>query len=328
MENVDSEKSSNQASVHHDIFVDLEHNYRATHPIGWWSALVGPLVITALVLLAVFLFQGIEYVNSYLGAAMTAFVFLGRFVILLGGEEPAADAPWYAQFVEYLDAKNLCVMLTYMDVMVAMFVAFHMGIVFRIPWIGPRIADMVSDGDFILKKQPWIRRVAFIGLVCFVVFPTSTTGSVGGSIFGRLLGMRRWRVVTAILLGSILGNGLMLVFAEQISKYVQEDNWWMKIAGVMAMVVAFFLFERKFRSLKNHYLAEEEAKREEVNRGLGKNTENSAAPAAPQNDGVGQTNLDSVEQSRDEVGDNGASIKPTQASSGKEHRSESASRKA
>ena len=107
----------------------------------------------------------------------------------------------------------------------ALFVAFHMGVVFRIPFVGPKIASMVSDGQFILRKQPWIRRAAFIGLVVFVVFPTSTTGSVGGSIFGRILGMKRWRVVTAILCGSLLGNGLMLVFSEQLSKAFQRCSW-------------------------------------------------------------------------------------------------------
>jgi len=148
-------------------------------------------------------------------------------------------------------------MLTYMDVMVAMFVAFHLGIIFRIPWVGPRIEDIVSDGHFILRKQPWIRRAAFIGLVCFVIFPTSTTGSVGGSIFGRLLGMKRWRVVTAILVGSILGNGVMLLFSQQISQYIDGDNWWLRIIGVAGMIIALFLFERKFRSLKNEYMAQE-----------------------------------------------------------------------
>jgi uncharacterized membrane protein len=160
-------------------------------------------------------------------------------------------------FLKYLNAPNLFVMLTYLDVMVAMFVAFHMGVIFRIPWVGPRIEDIVSDGHFILRKQPWIRRAAFIGLICFVIFPTSTTGSVGGSIFGRLLGMKRWRVVTAILIGSILGNGLMLLFSQQISQYIDGDSWLLRITGVVGMIVALFLFERKFRRLKNEYMAQE-----------------------------------------------------------------------
>lgn len=255
VENIKSDKSNDHHDEIFDAFDDLEKNYRHTHPFGWWMALVGPVVITAVLLGLVVVLRGPEFALSYIGAAGTAFFLLGRFIIILGQTDPDPES-W--GFLAYLNAPRLFLMLTYMDVMVAMFVAFHMGIVFRIPWVGPRIEDIVSDGHFILKKQPWIRRAAFIGLVCFVIFPTSTTGSVGGSIFGRLLGMKRWRVVTAILVGSVLGNGLMLLFSSQISQYVSGDSWALRITGVVAMIVALFFFERKFRRLKNEYLAQEQ----------------------------------------------------------------------
>lgn len=261
MEKVESEPLNKHSLGLDDPEVDFEEIYRHDHPIAWWLALVGPVVITAIVLGLVYLFQGIDVVYSYLGAAATAFFVLGRFVILIGQTEPSVDAAWFVKYTEHLDSRNLFVMLTYLDTMVAMFVAFHMGIVFKIPWLGPRIRDIVSDGEFILRKQPWIRRTAFLGLVIFVIFPTSTTGSIGGSIFGRLLGMKRWRVVVAILIGSILGNGLMLLFSEQISKYVQNDSWTLRLTGVAAMVIALFLFERKFRRIKNEHYAQEELNR-------------------------------------------------------------------
>lgn len=261
MEKVESEQpKQNQVGGHHES-EDFEELYRHDHPIAWWLALVGPIVITAGILGLVYVFQGADAVYSYLAAAATAFFILGRFIILIGQNEPSADAAWFVKYTEHLDARNLFMMLTYLDTMVAMFVAFHMGIVFRLPWVGPRIKDIVSDGQFILRKQPWIRRTAFMGLVFFVIFPTSTTGSVGGSIFGRLLGMKRWRVVVAILFGSILGNGLMLLFSEQISKYVKNDSWTLRITGVAAMIIALFLFERKFRRIKNEHLAQEELNR-------------------------------------------------------------------
>lgn len=257
MDNVESKQINVTQALdesYHDSFSDLEKDYRHSHPVAWWLALTGPVLITAVVLGMIYFVRGHEAVYSYLAAAATAFFAFGRFIILLGANEPNEES-W--GFLKYLDAQNLFMMLTYMDVIVAMFVAFHMGIVFRLPWVGPKIRDIVSDGHFILQKQPWIRRAAFVGLVGFVIFPTSTTGSVGGSIFGRLLGMHRWRVVLAILVGSLLGNGLMLAFSKQISQYVSNDSWWLRIGGVVAMVVALFFVERQFRRLKNEYLAQE-----------------------------------------------------------------------
>ncbi len=239
----------------HATLLDIEKDYRHDHRIAWWLALLGPFVITAVVLGFIYLVQGPKVVFSYLGAAASAFFIFGRFIILIGSQD--ANLGEGPVFLKHLDARNLFMMLTYFDVMVALFVSFHMGIIFRLPVVGPRIADMVTDGQFILKKQPWIRRAAFFGLVSFVIFPTSTTGSIGGSIFGRLLGMKRFRVVLAILIGSLLGNGLMLLFSKQLAKSGFGDNWAFRIGGVAAMLVALFLFEKKFRSLKEFYVAQE-----------------------------------------------------------------------
>jgi len=239
----------------HASLLDFEKDYRHDHRIAWWMALVGPFLLTAILLGFIYLIQGPKVALSYVAAAASAFFLFGRFIILMGAQEAnVADAPL---FLKHLEPRNLFMMLTYLDVMVALFVAFHMGIIFRLPVIGPKIADMVTDGQFILRKQPWIRRAAFFGLVGFVIFPTSTTGSIGGSIFGRLLGMHRLRVVLAILAGSVLGNGLMLMFSKQIAKSGLGDNWALRISGVMAMLFALFLFEKKFRSLKEFYVAQE-----------------------------------------------------------------------
>ena len=239
----------------HASLQDFEKDYRHDHKLSWWLALVGPFVITAILLGCIYLIQGADVAVSYVWATATAFLLLGRFIILLGAQD--ADPAEGFGFLKHLDARNLFMMLTYLDVMVALIVAFHMGIIFRLPIIGPKLASMVTDGQFVLRKQPWIRRAAFGGLVGFVIFPTSTTGSIGGSIFGRLLGMNRFRVVLAILVGSVMGNGLMLLFSKQLAKSGLGDNWAFRISGVIAMLFALFLCEKKFRSLKEFYVAQE-----------------------------------------------------------------------
>ena len=257
-----SKKTSDPAASVEEAYaslLDFEKDYRHEHRLAWWLALVGPVIVTLVVLGAIYLVQGPKVAFGYVAAAVSAFLLFGRFIILIGAQgAEGADLDGGARgFLEHLNARSLFMMLTYLDVMVAVFVAFHMGIVFRLPVVGPKIAEMVTDGQFILRKQPWIRRAAFGGLVFFVIFPTSTTGSIGGSIFGRLLGMHRFRVVLAILTGSFLGNGLMLMFSKQLAKSGLGDNWGLRIGGVLAMVFALFLFERKFRRLKEFYVAQE-----------------------------------------------------------------------
>ena len=243
--------------------------------IVWWAALVGPSVATGVALLLIYLTVGWAKAIAFFVAALTAFFVMGRFIILMGdgtpSEEPAGFflIRWFESYcLEQLDASQLFLMLTWLDMMVAIFVAFHMAILFRVPLLGQKLRDLVSDGRFVLAKQPWIRRAAFSGLIFFVIFPTSTTGSIGGTIFGRLLGMTRARVLIAIFMGSVLGNGVMLIGARFFNEYLSGDNIWLKLGGVMAIVFALFFFERKIRGLKRKYLAEEEEGRKEKERVL------------------------------------------------------------
>ena len=86
--------------------------------------------------------------------------------------------------------------------------------------------------------------------------------------------MKRWRVVVAILVGSILGNGLMLIFSKQIAKY--SDNWMLKLFGVILMIVVLFVVERKFQRMKAEYMAQEE-----LNEKLEQRSENASPSDAP-----------------------------------------------
>ena len=149
-------------------------------------------------------------------------------------------------------------MVTYMDVLVALFVAFNMGILFRLPWLGPKLALVAADAQFILKIQPWMRNATFLGLTAFVMFPTSTTGSIGGSVLGRLLGLTRLQTLTAIFTGSVLGNGLMFVFSERLKplKQLLQDSMTAKIVGVIAVIVLIMAIDRWFRAVKRKYKIE------------------------------------------------------------------------
>ncbi|MEC9093569.1 MAG: small multi-drug export protein [Planctomycetota bacterium] len=217
----------------------------------WWVSFLGPWLAGLIILAAVFLINGSAGLTNLGIAAAATFLMLGRFVILFGGEEPITVTE---EIAFHMSSESLFVMLTIMDFLVAFFVAFHMDVLFRMPILGRKLAEMVSDGRFILKHQPWIRNIAFAGLVLFVIFPSSTTGSIGGSIFGRLLGMKRVRVVSAILIGSLMGNGLMYILAGWISQYISNDNLWLKLGGVLGMIVVLFISERYYRSLKTKYL--------------------------------------------------------------------------
>ncbi|GJQ30221.1 MAG: hypothetical protein HBSAPP03_21050 [Phycisphaerae bacterium] len=186
--------------------------FRTDAPLAWWVTLVGPFVMSALMLAYAAMDRGVEFMVKLLGNVAFTFFVLGRFAILAAGDASAADTALR------LTRFEAFVMVTWMDMFVACMLIFHGGLMFRIPKLGPRLAALREDAEFVLHEHPWMRRFTFIGLSVFVAFPIAATGSVAGSIFARLLGLTRVSGFLAICAGSVLGNALMFVGNKALSK--------------------------------------------------------------------------------------------------------------
>ena len=240
-----------------DSFEEFDVHFRQHHPVSWAATLFGPGILTVIILAIIWIVAGWKKVITFLVAEMITFFVLGRFVILGGSSD--------YESVNSLTPLELFMMVTYLDLLVAFTFIFHMGILFRIPIVGKKVGSLVIDGKFILDKQPWMKRMAFFGLIAFVIFPTSTTGSIGGSIFGRLLGLTRLYTFIAIAIGSVIGNGIMLLLAGQISNFVDVNNIWYKIVGALIVICLVVLIEWRYRVLKKKYLAENKQSTQQQN---------------------------------------------------------------
>ena len=248
LENLDASATSFRDALIKS-FSSFERQFHQKYPLAWWTALLGPFLLTALILVLIGSIYGWGMSQNFLVSGFTTFFFFGRFAIAGAGALPGIQ----------LSPTQAFWMLTYMDVMVALFVTFHMGILFRLPWVGAKIGALVYDGKFILDRYRWMKRIAFVGLIVFVIFPTSTTGSIGGSIFGRLLGLGRTWTLLGIACGSMLGNLLMLWIGESIQHYIDPNNIWTKIGSLAVVVVVMVLIETRYRQLKKRYQASKES---------------------------------------------------------------------
>lgn len=227
-----------------DSFLAFEKNYYRHHFGLWFATLVGPLVVTTTVLGVLYFLTTPAYCWRLVHAACWSFVLLGRFTILTSGSLgiPATHLYW---------------MVTYQDVMVALVFAFHIGFIYRLPWLGPRIAELSVDSEFILDHQPWMKRLTFLGLLAFVAFPLSATGSVGAAIFGRLLGLSRWAIFWGSAIGAVLGNTAMLFLNQSLVALfpqMQEDPI-IKWGGIPIVLLIILILERRYRRMKKAYLS-------------------------------------------------------------------------
>jgi uncharacterized membrane protein len=224
-----------------------EDGFRQRHPVAWAVTLYGPFALTAALLALLWAWAGWSFTWRIATSTVLALWVFGRFIILGGAEGPLHDIDGA------LSSAQLFALITYLDTMVALVLAFHIGFLFRLPWIGPRIAALVIDGQFILKSHPWMKRMTFVGLVAFVCFPLAATGSVGGSIFGRLLGMSRIMTFMGILAGSLLGNGIMYYFSETLNRWIDKDHPAIHYGGFAVIVVIVVLLERRYQKMRSEF---------------------------------------------------------------------------
>ncbi|WP_442508606.1 small multi-drug export protein [Novipirellula sp. SH528] len=221
-----------------------ETAFRREYPIVWWLTLLGPLVLTASVVFFVWKIAGPRVVWRLISTSVATFFFFGKFVILGGSDGDLLDA------ANFFTAEQLFLIVLYMDVMTGCLLVFHLGFLFKLPMVGEKLNELVQDGNFILKSNRWMKRATFLGLVAFVMFPLAATGSVGGSIFGRLLGLGRLATLIGIVVGSILGGGLMYFGSELITRYVGRDNPLLMVGGITVVAAILYLLNYRYRQLK------------------------------------------------------------------------------
>lgn len=231
-----------------ELLVAREHEFNLTFrqraPVIWWTTLVGPFLATGVLLAVLGALYGGAFVRRLVAIGLATGFLLGRFVIL-GGDDPEI-----VEAQRFLSRLELTLMVIWLDLMTASVLAFHSGFLFKLPWIGRRLAGLVEDGQFILKLNPWMRRATFAGLVAFVMFPLAATGSVGGSIFGRLLGLSRAATFAAVMVGSVLGSSVVYFGAGMLGRYIDRNNPWMLVSGAVVIVGIIYLLNSRYQRMK------------------------------------------------------------------------------
>ncbi len=238
--------------------VHYGENLKATNPTLWWGTLLGPAGFTLLALVAAWFMRGWEFMVNLAISAVMMFFGLGRAVLLLGrdGSTLPENLPTWQKFAAGMTTLELSILIIWMDTLVAFIMVFHASFIYRIPKVGPAMLAVQEDGQFILSRHPWFRRFAWLGLVAFVTFPFAATGSVGGSIVGRLLGISRWGTLSAVVVGSLVSTLIVYVFASQLQKQgVNADNPWSLIGGIAVVVALAALVNWRYQVTKRRWAA-------------------------------------------------------------------------
>lgn len=217
-----------------------------------YSGLSVPVATSVLLLSLVFFFFGGDATLELFTTALATATVAGKFIVLRGlHQEGFLDSPF-----------KLAILVIYMDLLVASIAVYNIGVLYKIPRLGKKIEAMQENGKGILERNPWMRKVTFFGIIAFVTFPLSGTGAIGGSMFGRLLGLSKRKTMLGIAIGACLGAfamaGLAHFFGEQMETI--QGNPVFLVGGIAVLGFVIWWMIRNSRRASQRRLAEAEEK--------------------------------------------------------------------
>ena len=209
--------------------------------------LLGPIVLTALLLWGVSLLFSPRIASELLVISAASLLWAGTTVIL---------APAVLGTTIHLGTWDIAVWMIWMNAAAAYLYAYNLDLLEKIPVIGPYLRRARRNARASLEHHPWIRRLAEFGVAVFVLSPLPGSGQLGGCFIGRVLGLPRRTVFLVVTLAGVSVAVLYALFGNYIQGILDhaEIGVWVRVCGAVGiLVLCWFLF----RLLK--YLGREEA---------------------------------------------------------------------
>jgi uncharacterized membrane protein len=205
--------------------------------------------------LGFFIGIGILFLYYPWQTALTLFTLMIAYMVPPAGKETIIP---FGILVWGLNWIVVSLVITFIDMIAALFLVWNFDYAKKIPLLGPWIRNFERDNANIMKEKKWLQGLTYIGLVFFVFVPLQGTESVGGSVLGRILGLRPWTVFSAILVGSItgslatayiamsIGTALLSVLTTPLAKIITGVS----LLGAFAVVSYFLWWYRKKKKAK------------------------------------------------------------------------------
>lgn len=192
-----------------------------------------PPACFAVAALLVFIFKGAAAVVFLVGMAVgSVLTGAGKFVIL-GGIAP--EAP--------VGPLGLAMLVVAMDTAAATMLIPIMPLMYRMPWIGKYLRQVRRGSYELLRRNRWMKRFTFLGLLTYVAVPFGGTGGVGAVVLGRLLGLGRAAVVGGTALGATIGAATIFALARFGQEHVDafKTNPYLTIIATAVVALASFV---------------------------------------------------------------------------------------
>jgi len=226
-------------------------NEREERVLFWGNLALATCVVSYLGY--VFASSGTAGLAELATAAGVSFAVAGKLVIFWGLKAGAMPV-W-----------SLAVMTLLIDLVLASALMSGLRGLEHAPLVGGWLHNSRTRAKEVLTEYPGLRRMAFFGVVAFVLLPIAGTGAITGSIVARLLGLPRLSGIGAIALASgwaALSFSLLAYFLgeqsetliKHLAEFVHTIPGKLIVVGVIGLVgaVGWTVYRRVLAELRRH----------------------------------------------------------------------------
>lgn len=205
----------------------------------WCAVALAAAVVLGLV--QVYVSHGAAGLLQLGNAALLSFLAIGKLVIFLGLHESVLSI-WVLAAMTFL-----------VDMCCAFALASCLASLERAPFLGRWLQRARNRALEVLDEYPGLRRMAFFGVIAFVLIPLAGTGAITGSFVARILGLTRLFGVLAIAIASAwsaLAFALMAHFLGQRAEDLVKSPVLAAISVGLLILLAWLLYSSFLKRLK------------------------------------------------------------------------------
>jgi uncharacterized membrane protein len=201
-------------------------------PTPFWRKvyLLGPLGLTLLIAAITYLVAPAKLAGELVVAGLACLVGFGTTVIFSKAALGSA--------LEHATTWHLFWVVLYVTVVTGFFYTYNLDLLHRVRWLGPKLKNARHNAVATLRERPWIRRWAMVGVAVFILLPLPGSGSFGGSLVGRLIGLTRLRCFLTVAAAGVLVCLSYAGFGTGLDALGERFNaGWPVRVGVVALLL-------------------------------------------------------------------------------------------
>lgn len=213
--------------------------------------LLGPLALTAVLLGIVFLAAGEKTMKEMIVTGAASLLGMGTTVVF--GKAAIGDE----LFRVNLETWDLAVIVMFVNAASAFWYTYNIDLFQKLPGIGPYLRQARKNAVVTLRRRPWIRRWAVVGVGLFVVTPLPGSGALGGSLMGRIVGVSKLATWLSVTIAGIIVSSAYAMAADQLQavgdRLEQFAPPWVRLAvAILAVFVMVWFMTKLVKWFASH----------------------------------------------------------------------------